>query len=111
MRVVVDANVLVSGLLNPFGAAGRIVDPVVGERVELLVDDRVLGEYRRVLAPPRFGFDPGDQTFLEVAIAGCADVLVTGNLRHFGGKRTVDRVRVTSPAAFLLRSRQRAPSA
>ncbi len=75
-------------------------------------DARIMEEYRAVLARPRFGFlpervdalldqiecdgelvvavplscqlpDPSDGPFLEVALAARADMLVTGNLRHF----------------------------
>ena len=35
MTIVVDTNVLVSGLLNPRGAPGRIVDLVIAGEVDL----------------------------------------------------------------------------
>ncbi len=41
-RIVLDTNVLVSGMINAHGAPGRIVDMVREEHVELVVDDRVL---------------------------------------------------------------------
>jgi putative PIN family toxin of toxin-antitoxin system len=112
MRIVVDTNVLVSGLLSPHGPPGRIVDGVVSEELVVLFDDRILDEYRDVLARPKFGFgardiddlldqivaagehvsaspltvklpDVDDLPFLEVAAAGKADALVTGNTKHF----------------------------
>jgi putative PIN family toxin of toxin-antitoxin system len=53
-RIVLDTNVLVSGMINAHGAPGRIVDLVREEQVELVVDDRVLAEYRDVLHRPKF---------------------------------------------------------
>ena len=131
MRIVLDTNVLVSGLLSPHGPPGRIVDLFLDGTVTLLVDDRIVMEYREVLARPRFRFnpadveavlglidiagervaagplsaivpDPYDLPFLEVAYAGKADALVTGNARHFRGAADVG-VRVLSPAAFMKR--------
>lgn len=130
MRIVADTNVLVSGLLSPHGPPGRIVDMVVTGAVPLLYDDRILAEYRAVLARPRFGFevadvtalldvvvrggilvpaaplpvtlpDPTDLPFLEVAVAGGASALVTGNARHFAPARDRYAVRILPPAAFL----------
>ena len=60
MKVVLDTNVLVSGLLNPFGAPGRVVDLAVTGGLQPLHDDRILLEYGDVLRRPRFGFDERD---------------------------------------------------
>ena len=109
---VVDTNVLVSGLLSPSGPPGRLVDVLLGRRLRLALDDRVEGEYREVLARPRFGIEPArreaflailqfqqhvtampwphpgppdedDVIFLEVALQTPDCTVVTGNLRHF----------------------------
>jgi putative PIN family toxin of toxin-antitoxin system len=132
MRVVVDTNVLVSGVLNPYGPPGRILDAIVAETFTLLYDNRILGEHRDVLARPVFGFrsteidplidfievagepilgqsltvvlsDPTDLPFLEVAAAGHADALVTGNTRHFKPRRGSHDVTVCTPVDFLAR--------
>ena len=58
MRIVVDTNVLVSGLLSPHGPPGRMVDGIVAEELVVLFDDRILDEYRDVLGSPRFGSGP-----------------------------------------------------
>jgi putative PIN family toxin of toxin-antitoxin system len=130
MRIVLDTNVLVSGLLNPDGKPGRIVDLILGGRLQLLYDDRILGEYLDVLARPQLSIDPSlaqvvvgnirlagvrvtalplsedtlpdpeDVPFAEIAISGEAEVLVTGNTRHFSGLRERG-VPVMSPAEFL----------
>lgn len=116
MLIVLNTNILVSGLLNAHGAPGRILDLVLAGKIQLLFDDRMLAEYRDVLTRPKFNFDtvkvtsifaflqlsgkhivapplPGienmeiadidDLPFAEVAFAGNATSLVTGNVRHF----------------------------
>lgn len=127
MLIVLDTNVLVSGLLNPFGAPGRILDLILTRSVRLAYDDRILAEYYDVLLRPRFGFethmvrrlidylvfngeavnvpplrveapDPDDLPFAEVAIGGHAKTLVTGNPAHFA---FLQDPLVLSPADFL----------
>ena len=129
MRVVLDTNVLVSALLSPDGPPARVLALVAARRVDLLVDDRILAEYDRVLRRPKFSMapravgelvqqlealaeyvapapcpatlpDPGDVKFLECARAGLADCIVTGNPRHFP-RRACRGIRVLSPAEFV----------
>jgi putative PIN family toxin of toxin-antitoxin system len=128
VRIVLDTNVLVAGLLNPAGACGRLLDLVLDEMVSLAVDERILQEYEEVLLRPEFALpaaivrqllsflrrsgepvaalplsiglpDPDDLPFLEVAAAAGA-VLITGNQRHYP-KRAAGRVAVVSPAECL----------
>ena len=42
IRIVLDTNVLVPGMISAFGPPGRIVDRVREGHVELVVDDRDL---------------------------------------------------------------------
>lgn len=129
MKIVLDTNVLVSGLLSPFGPPGAIVRLVASGAIRLCFDARILSEYEAVLRRPRFSFDPSqvqavldvvrleghavvarplrrrlpdpdDEAFLEVALAGGARVLVTGNLRHYPAGRR-QGIRVVSPASFV----------
>ena len=62
MRIVLDTNVLISGMLNPRGAPGRIVDLLRSGAVSLVVDDRILDEYVDVIGRERF-----DRYFSESA--------------------------------------------
>lgn len=132
MKIVLDTNVLVAGLLSPFGPCGDIVRMVSSGNLTLCVDARVLSEYHEVLKRPKFQFDPDrvssildyiehsgwivssaplsaslpdpdDEPFLEIAISGNADYLVTGNAVHFPpGLR--QGVKVVSPSDFLKRA-------
>jgi uncharacterized protein len=130
MLVVLDTNVVVSGLLNETGKPAKVLDLALDGRFQLAYDDRILGEYEDVLARPelhihpararaiisylelagRFvdapplsaeGFsDPGDLPFAEVFISISADALVTGNLRHF--VPLVEKgLAVYNPSSFL----------
>ena len=112
MIVVIDTNVFVSGLINYKGIPGQIVNMLLAERFTLLFDNRILEEYEDVLnrkklklsrkiidpiidyiksdgifviaEPIKLKFeDEDDKKFLEVAISGNAEYLITGNKRHF----------------------------
>lgn len=129
MKIVLDTNVLVSGLLNPYGPPGKIVRMVSSGDLALCYDARIISEYQRVLLRPKFPFDqpsidalldqiktcgivtaamplpeqlpdPDDELFLEVALADKAKCLVTGNLKHYPTKSHQDML-IVSPAEFL----------
>ena len=53
MRVVIDTNVLVSGLLSKKGAPGRILDAWQAGKFELVVSDALVEEFKRVCAYPK----------------------------------------------------------
>lgn len=129
MNVVVDTNVLVSGLLSPFGPPGEIVRMIASVSLSLCFDARILSEYSDVLIRAKFQFDaeqiyplldqiraegqvvageplrkklpdPTDEPFLEAAIAGNARCLITGNMRHFPVAKC-QGIKVLSPNEFL----------
>jgi len=122
---VLDTNVLVSGLLSAKGPSGRLIDAILARKLAIAFDDRILCEYREVLARPRFSFkaadvaafweilpfqrhlvampieglkasDDSDTKFLEVAAATESKILVTGNEKHYPEK-TRGEVRILSP--------------
>ena len=53
MRVVLDTNVLVSGLARSSGAPGRVIEAWRAGEFELVVSDALLEEAGRVFAYPR----------------------------------------------------------
>lgn len=54
LRAVLDANVVVSGLIRPEGPAGRILERVArGAGVHAVVSPAILDEYRRSLGYPK----------------------------------------------------------
>lgn len=127
-RLVLDTNVLVSGVLSPYGPPGQIVDLVVAAQIQLVVEPRVLAEYADVLHRPELRLDadrialllqeikrralnlvvgpwrhplpdPDDEPFLSLADAAFCP-LVTGNLRHYP-PASREKVTVFSPADYL----------
>jgi uncharacterized protein len=129
MIIVLDTNVLVSGLLTPFGSSGEIIRMVSTGKLILEYDSRILSEYREVLNRPKFQFDkelveaiidfiksnghavsasplkiqlsdPDDAPFLEVAIEGDSECLITGNKKHYPAKMCKG-FRVLSPTEFI----------
>lgn len=53
MRVIVDTNVLISGLLSPAGAPGKIVDAILDGRITAVFSQETFAELRDVLTRPR----------------------------------------------------------
>lgn len=133
MKVVLDTNVLVSGILTPGRVCHRILELVRDGVLIPCVDGRILEEYEAVFRYPKLSLiqdpareivaffrgaairvgaiplscalpDAGDLPFLEVASAAGA-VLVTGNVRHFPAAAR-GRVTVMTPAGLLDRLRR-----
>ena len=129
MKIVLDTNVLVSGLLTPFGTSGEIVRMVSAGKLILHYDSRILLEYQEVLYRAKFQFnkqeidvlidyikknghvvptsplrkslpDPDDAPFLEVAIGGDAEYLVTGNRVHYP-RQFREGIKIVSPSEFI----------
>jgi len=129
MKVVLDTNVLVSGLLNPYGSTGEVLQLLVKGAIVACYDNRIFKEYEEVLARPKFHFskeltgdlldfiksagmmsigsplakaliDPHDEKFLEIVLAGGAEYLITGNARHFPASVS-GTVKIVSPKEFI----------
>jgi putative PIN family toxin of toxin-antitoxin system len=135
VKIVLDTNVLVAGLLSPFGSPGQIVRMVSSGDLMLCLDVRALAEYNEVLRRPEFGLDeadvaafldyvahrahvvaalplgarlpdPDDEPFLEIASACEAEYLVTGNRAHFPAD-ACGEIAVVSPAELVAAIRDR----
>lgn len=130
MKAVLDTNVLVSGMINPVGAPGRLVDMVRAGVLRLVVDDRILLEYadviRRPMLRPYFssadveaildflqhGAEPALATVCVSGLPAPDDApflevalasgvpLITGNTRHFPVNRRAGCT-VLSAAEFV----------
>ena len=129
MKIVVDTNALVSGLLNPYGAAGEIVRMISAGLLIVYYDARIISEYKEVLRRGKFEFnqnqvedmlrflqsngeialakplksrlpDIHDEMFLEVAIAAKARCLITGNIKHYPVTKR-QGMSVESPSEFI----------
>lgn len=112
MRVVVDTNIFLAGLLNADGGSAKIVLAFRDGEFELVISPEVFNEYVRVIhffdnaVPPHKSeellelvfeksvkvracagggrcSDADDEKFLSTALAGRANFLVTKNRKHF----------------------------
>jgi putative PIN family toxin of toxin-antitoxin system len=135
MKIVLDTNVFVSGLLKAHSSAGTIVRMIASGSLQVVYDSRILSEYRDVLYRPKFDFenteieavlaqikaegvladvqplqtalpDRDDEPFLEAALAVTDAVLVTGNKKHFPLPPGC-RVPVVNPGEFILYWREK----
>lgn len=128
--MVLDTNIVVSALLTPGGTSDRVLRAALAGMLVPLFDQRILMEYEEVLRRENFSFrpadvrvvldaleqegeevvalpvpvelpDPDDLPFLEVAIAGGALALVTGNAAHFRPAKGTHTMRLASPSDVL----------
>ncbi len=129
MKVVLDTNVLISGLFFG-GNPGKIIDLWVKGEVEVLVTEAILLEYEAVLdrlarkypkssarqlfhlialkattvegyaLPPDSCNDPDDVKFLECAVGGGASFIVSGD-KHLLDLHVWDTIPIQSAAVFL----------
>lgn len=130
MKIVLDTNIVVSGLLKSQGNPAQVLTLALAGAVQVCHDERILAEYAEVLARPRFKFDPkrvrevlakldvdglavdasgvsnldlpdaDDEPFLAVALAASVDFLVTGNLSDYPPDKRRGCA-VVSPAVFM----------
>lgn len=128
MIAVLDTNILLAALLNPLGAPAKIRQRWRRQQFDLLISDATLEEYTDVLLhSPAISVsevtellnelkifsqyikinctlhvckDPDDDIFLETAVNGGADFLVTKNLKHFPHK-SYSGVRIVKVSTFL----------
>jgi len=130
MKIVLDTNIVVSGLLQSQGNPAQVLALVLSGAIQICHGKRILAEYAEVLTRPRFKFDPervrevlnkietdglavdaskesnldlpdaDDEPFLAVALAASADFLVTGNISDYPADKRRGCA-VVSPAAFM----------
>ena len=126
MDIVLDTNVIVSGVINADGFPAKILNMVINGKSTINADSRILYEYNRVLRSRKFSFpeiyitallnylssesipvlsdpcsldliDPSDRPFAEVSLY--KDIpLITGNIKHF---QNIKSIRLYSPKDFI----------
>ena len=129
-NIVLDTNVLISGIINPYGSPAKILNLILNGNLIINADTRILTEYERVLKSPKFSFPPdqikiliqfifhhcsfivpsplqidlideADLPFIEVAIHENIP-FITGNKKHF---HNIEELKIFSPNEFLANSR------
>jgi putative PIN family toxin of toxin-antitoxin system len=128
LRVVLDTNVVVSGLLDQKGAPAAILDAATSKQFRCYISESLLDEYREVLTRDYLGLDqrrtarfigdfreiaifvvprkkvkiardPDDDRVMECALEAGADFIVTENIRDFPAQ--FHGIRVVTPRDFL----------
>lgn len=136
VRLVVDTNVLVSGLISPDGPPARILTAVRQGHCGLVMSVQMMDELLRVLEYPRLqrylsrvpgvmeavaafllvhvervepevaydlSTDPDDNVFIDVAVSGKVDALVTGDKGHLLSLKEVSGIPVISARECIQR--------
>ena len=128
MKIVLDTNVLISGLLIPNSNPDKILKWILDELITVCVDERIVAEYREVLDRGGWPFredraldileliddraiwiranplnmslpDSDDRMFIEVAVSAKADALITGNRKHFPAQAA--GIPILAPSRFI----------
>ena len=127
-RIVIDTNVFVSAVLG--GTLKVVLDYWREKRFTLLVTDEIVREYLEVLRRPKFGLpgsvvdniiayifhraefvtpiekvhvveaDPKDNKFLEAALAGNADEIISGD-GHLLNLQTFQQIPIITAHEFI----------
>lgn len=128
IKAVVDTNVFVAGLLNSTGAPAKLILRWLKGQFDLVISEQTMQEHEyvfrylveveqdkaselltelqtsalRVIIPEQLQVckDADDDKFLETAVIGAADFLVTKNTKHFPAKQ-YQSVRIVSVSKFL----------
>ena len=127
MRVVVDCNVLIGAGWNP-GVCRATIEEVILNHTCLTSPD-IIKEYLRVINYAKFNHikktlhilcqkfldiailvepssspnklpDSSDEVYLATALSAGADVIITGNKKHFTAE-SCGKIKVLTPAEFL----------
>lgn len=128
MRVILDTNIIISMVLG--GKTGQINTAWRADKFRLLVSDDIISEYLNVLQRPKFHLaphviaaiinriyrkaefvkvsetlrvvdaDPKDDKFLEAALAGHADCVVSGD-NHLLALTDFREIPILTARAFL----------
>ena len=135
LRAVLDANVMISALIQPKDPTGRILISLLKENsFELVASPPILTELRRALRYPKVrryikgseeelalrvasidliaqpvegnlrahavSADPDDDKYIEAAVEGSAQFVVTGD-KHLLDLKSYEEVSIVTPRVFL----------
>ena len=128
LRVVLDTSTVVSGVIG--GVSAEVLDLLKERAFEAIVSEEILQEYTEVLQRPKFGFplwvisdildylrtegiwvspqkkpkmikeDPDDNKFLEAALEGKADYILSGD-KHLLALGEFEGISIIGSREFL----------
>lgn len=127
-KVVVDTNLFVSAHLIPSGNPAKIIDDWIDDRYTLILSKPIIEEIIEVLQRKGVSIerierlltlisqqaimitakeelsiikdDPDDNKFLECAVSGKADYIVSGD-KHLINLREYEGIKILTPKEFL----------
>lgn len=128
MKVVIDTNVLISGILFD-GNESEVLDLIDQKRIKLIVSEEILNEYKRVLLYKKFQLtkeevetilsrviqisefvipikklsivrDSSDNKFVECAVEGDTMFIISGD-KHLLELKTFDGIKILNAKEFL----------
>jgi putative PIN family toxin of toxin-antitoxin system len=128
IRIAIDTNIMVAAMMKPTGASRKILDMWIDGRLSLLVTRQIRREYLNILsqrwvksdwvsevngriddhaetvvAEERIRVikeDPSDNMFLECAVAGKADYIITSD-RHLLALKRFRETEIVTPTRFF----------
>lgn len=135
LRAVLDANIIISALIQPKGASGRILTSLLdASAFELIISPAILTELRRSLSYPKVrryikasdedldlwvasieliaqpvdgtkrihavAEDPDDDKYIEAAVEGLAQFVVTGD-KHLLSLKSYENIHIVTPRVFV----------
>jgi uncharacterized protein len=130
LKVVVDTNVFVSGLLVPGGMSSQVIGQFRDGLWDFVVSGAILEEYGEVLGRPHFKLkreyvaqflrevelralsvipskrylavpgDPDDNEFVDVAMEAKADCIISGD-KHLLSLKSFHEIPILPPAEFI----------
>lgn len=130
VRVVIDTNVFVSGLLKSDNPPSNVVDLFIEDKINLIISEEVFSEYIEVLLRPELKVkkdniirlisililkaeiikvktkldiierDPSDNKFLECALDGKVDYIITGD-KHLLELKKYKNIKIVDPKTFI----------
>jgi putative PIN family toxin of toxin-antitoxin system len=139
VRIVLDTNVLVSGLISPHGTPAQVLNLCRQPSVRIILSAPLLHEVEQVIARPHLqkylpagaseemleslriiavvlksplpnvtaSPDPDDNVILATALAGQADLIISGDKKHLLSLRTFEHIPICSPSEAVTALRNR----
>lgn len=128
LRIVIDTNIWISGLVFG-GRPGEILQLFVDDRMQVVISEELISELRRKILQKfplftpklklleaslrqdaemvrlgnqvvKISRDPNDNMFIETALAGACDYIISGDLDLLVLKH-VQQIRIVTPSEYL----------
>lgn len=130
MRIVIDTNVVISGIFWK-GNPNKILNAWFKDKFDVLISPEILIEYEKVIKRMESGLspeeiqkwieiivshsiiieaplilkvidvDPDDNKFIECAVFGQADYIISGD-RHLLNLNEYEQIKILSPSQFCI---------